>query len=100
MQLLDNTFDGRVLALSSDRGDLRGREWAPHSPDLNPLDFFTWGYMKSKVYRPCPTAMDTLKLRIEEEVNRIPSDMIRRAQVSVSKRAHLYVQNNGGYFEK
>lgn len=25
-------------------------EWPPRSPDLNPLDFFLWGFLKSKVY--------------------------------------------------
>jgi hypothetical protein len=24
--------------------------WPPRSPDLTPLDFFLWGYLKSKVY--------------------------------------------------
>lgn len=32
MEHLDEVFDGRVLALSSNRDGLRGREWAPHSP--------------------------------------------------------------------
>ena len=26
-------------------------EWAPHSPDLNPLDFFFWGAAKNEVYK-------------------------------------------------
>ena len=29
------------------RGDM---EWAPHSPDIGPLDFFFWGLLKEKVY--------------------------------------------------
>ena len=68
------------------------------SGPLIPLTWIPW--ISSLGGTWSPTALDALKLRIEEEVNRIPSDMIRRAQVSVSKRAHLYVQNNGGYFEK
>ncbi|GFW03657.1 uncharacterized protein TNCV_2537681 [Trichonephila clavipes] len=24
--------------------------WPPHSPDLNPLNFFFWGYLKSFAY--------------------------------------------------
>lgn len=36
----------------------RGRpiKWPPRSPDLTPLDFFLWGYMKSLVYE---TPVDT-----------------------------------------
>ncbi|GBO40468.1 hypothetical protein AVEN_267533-1 [Araneus ventricosus] len=31
-------------------------EWPPCSPELNPLDFFLWGYIKQRVYEtPPPT---------------------------------------------
>ena len=26
-------------------------EWPPRSPDLNPLDFFLWGYIKALVHK-------------------------------------------------
>ena len=35
-------FDGRVISLKTEV------EWAPNSPDLSPLDFFLWGYMKAR----------------------------------------------------
>ena len=36
-------------------------EWAPHSPDLNPLDFHLWGYLKERVYERSPTTLQELK---------------------------------------
>lgn len=27
-------------------------EWPPRSPDLNPCDYFLWGYIRDKVYHP------------------------------------------------
>ena len=36
-------------------------EWAPHNPDLNPLDFFFWGAAKSEVYIISPLPLDELK---------------------------------------
>ena len=98
MATLDTQFDGKVLALSSDRGNLRGREWSPYSPDLNPLDFFAWGFLKSKVYRPRPLSLNNLKQKIETEVNNLSFNVISRAQFSVAKRAALYFQKNGAYF--
>ncbi|GFX59897.1 uncharacterized protein TNCV_4984101 [Trichonephila clavipes] len=32
--------------------------WPPRSPDLNSLDFFLWGYLKSLVYQ---TSVDTME---------------------------------------
>ncbi len=29
-------------------------KWPPRSPDLNPCDFFLWGYLKDRVYNPLP----------------------------------------------
>ena len=45
MRYLDNKFGDHVIS----RRALRGREWPPRSPDLSPLDFFLWGFLKSKV---------------------------------------------------
>jgi hypothetical protein len=45
-----------------------GREgpvnWPPRSPDLTPLDFFLWGYIKSIVYTTRPLNRDDLRERI------------------------------------
>ncbi|GBM38431.1 hypothetical protein AVEN_33718-1 [Araneus ventricosus] len=39
------------------------QEWPPRSPDLTPMDFFLWGYLKQQVYatsQHCRTFNDTL----------------------------------------
>ena len=64
-----------MLALKSVQGD----EWSPHSPDLNPCDFFLWGYLKSKAHKPLPSNLDKLKGRIESECSIQPLDLIQRA---------------------
>ena len=38
MMYLDRQFEDRVVS--------RGRDWPARSPDLNPLDFFLWGFLK------------------------------------------------------
>jgi len=42
---LDETFPGRWVG----RGGPTA--WPPRSPDLTPLDFFAWGFIKDIVYR-------------------------------------------------
>lgn len=43
-------------------------EWPPRSPDLTPLDFFFWGYLKDRVYKTKPQNLDDLRHRIITEV--------------------------------
>jgi len=42
-------------------GDVPG---PPRSPDLTALDFYLWGYLKSKAYRRCPVNLNALKQAI------------------------------------
>ena len=56
-RFLDDQFKEKVLGM----GSVSGWDWSARSPDLNPLEFFCWGYVKSKVFieggRP-PTMAD------------------------------------------
>jgi len=35
-------------------------EWPPRSPDLNPIDFYLWGHVKSEVFSTPVTNVDEL----------------------------------------
>lgn len=72
-RFLDETFHGRWIGR---RGII---EWPPRSPDLAPLDFFLWGYLKDRVYRTNPQDLDELRRRIVEEAALIPREYIRNA---------------------
>ena len=95
MRYLDSLFADRLVS----RKSIRGRDWPARSPDLNPCDFFLWGYLKSKVYTPKPANLDQLEQNIINEINAIPPAMIRRALLDVRKRALKVIANNGGYCE-
>lgn len=62
LQLLKDRFSGRLISLG---GDI---PWPPRSPDLSPLDFYMWGYMKGKVYKNNPRDLNELKDNIMEEI--------------------------------
>ena len=70
MRYLGNQFGDRVIS----RRYLRGREWPPRSPDLSPLDFCLWGYLKSKVYSPRPATLNELQAIIVREVAQIDEE--------------------------
>jgi len=64
-------------------------EWPPRSPDLTPLDFFLWGYLKQKVFSTPPQDLPTLRRRIVDEVNQLRENegTIRRSFGAMVNRA-------------
>ena len=83
MQYLDSQFEDRVIS----RKSVRGRDWPARSPDLNPLDYFLWGFLKSKVYSPWPRNLDELEANIRREVGNLQPAMIRRVIIDTKVRA-------------
>jgi len=53
-------------------------EWPPRSPNLSPLDYFLWGYLKGKVYAAKPRNLKELR-RIIEEAALIAPEFLRNA---------------------
>lgn len=70
---LDTQFPHRWIGR---RGEI---EWPARSPDLTPLDYFLWGYLKSKVYQTKPNNLDELRNRILQEAALVDRNMIRMA---------------------
>ena len=86
MAYQDNQFGERVIS----RKAIWDREWLARSPDLSPLDFCLWGYLKSKVYTPRPANLNMLEANIRREVGALDLDIIRRAILDMKVRAkHL-----------
>lgn len=50
----ENIFPGKLIS----RRD--GINWPPRSPDLTPVDFFMWDFLKSKVYNKKTTSVALL----------------------------------------
>ena len=60
MDWLEDRFLGRLISNKSDF------MWPPQSPDLNPLDFFLWGYMMEEIHRAEPGSTVELKRLIRK----------------------------------
>lgn len=74
-------------------------EWPARSPDLNPLDYFLWGYLKDKVYKTQPTDLNDLRNRISQETQAIPQEYIENAIRSFYNRLGYCQETNGEHFE-
>ena len=63
---LNDTFTNRWIGIAADR------MWAPSSPDLVLLDYFAWGFIKSRVYASRVPHLNEMKQRIREACLLIP----------------------------
>ena len=68
-------------------------------PDLNPCDFFLWGYLKERVYEPKPDLLEALKSNIERECKKISKEMLKSTFEKFSKRLTLLKSFNGNHIE-
>lgn len=93
-QFLDEHFPGRWIGR---RGPV---EWPPRSPDLNPLDFFLWGHLKSRVYATKPETLEVLRQRIVEECQSIAPDVFCNVRRQFENRLYHCMQVNGAHFEQ
>ena len=74
-------------------------EWAPYSPDLNPLDFFLWGYLKDRVYANTPTTLEELKTSVERHTQEIPLQMCQIVIANFKRRLTACIRQKGAHFE-
>jgi hypothetical protein len=73
--------------------------WPPRSPDLTPLDFCLWGWMKSEVYKRVDT-WDELLDHIMDTIARIKErqDELRQATCHVLTWVAKCIDVDGGIF--
>lgn len=92
-QYLYEQFPGRCIATY---GDVL---WSPRSPDLTPLDFFMWGYLKNYVYERNFENEVELQDLVNEAINSITPHMLVNVLNSTVRRAYLCMENSGQIFE-
>jgi hypothetical protein len=92
---LQTLFPNRVIGLGHDP------EWPARSPDLNPLDFFLWGYLKARVYSTPPASVQDIENRIRAEIRTLQRrrGMVRRSIQAMLVRAQRCINLNGQQVE-
>lgn len=92
---------GYLNAIFPDRwiGRRGAIECPARSPDLTPLDFFLWGYLKNRIYADRPHNAEDLKGRIRAEIQNLPPNMLQRTLENFYSRLHYCQEVNGEHFE-
>lgn len=73
--------------------------WPPRSPDLNPIDFWLWGYLKDKVYFTEPDGEDDVIVRLYGALAEITEETVHAVQTNFLNRLRLCIVQNGDIFE-
>ena len=77
------------------------QNWPPWSPDLNPLDYHVWGYMKAMVYEHKVTTSEELFQQILSAARSINNTtLICKITSSLVTRVRKFIQADGGHFEQ
>ena len=75
--------------------------WPARSPDLTPLDYFLWGYLKQLVYAVTVNNVEELRQRIEEGCQTIRNQpgIFERVRSSFWRRCTTCIEMEGGHIE-
>ncbi|GBN08550.1 hypothetical protein AVEN_266252-1, partial [Araneus ventricosus] len=69
------------------------------SPDLTPMDFFLWGYLKQQVYATPPPTLQDLQRRITDTCANMTPAMLHRVHREVQARVQMCIVADGEKFE-
>ena len=69
-------------------------EWAPHSPGLNPPDFYLWGCLKDNVYTNNPQTINDHKAATAAKIRAIPREECVRVIQNFARRCVCSVEEH------
>lgn len=92
---INRTFPSRWIGRG---GHIR---WPPRSPDLNPIDFFLWGYYKEIVYETESATKEQLRQKITAATAYMKNNSraFRRIKINFIRRCQLCLRMRGRNFE-
>ena len=73
--------------------------WLPRSPDIIPLDFFLWGYVKDKVFLTPVPDITNLKEGITDALATITEDMLDNTWREIDYRLDILRATKGAHVE-
>jgi hypothetical protein len=97
---LRGVFDDRVMSHHYPQYNNNGGYfWPPLSPDLNPCDFFLWGYLKEKLFASRPQNLTDMRTRIVQLCSEIEEDLCCKVVRNMHTCLEEVVRHDGGHIE-
>jgi hypothetical protein len=73
--------------------------WPPRSPDITPLDFLLWGFVKDRVYATPVPDIATLRTRIAAVLERVDAAMLQRVWIELEYLLDVLRPTKGAHVE-
>lgn len=73
--------------------------WPPRSPDITPLDFFLWGYVKDIVFKTPVANLEELRQRITAAIETVDEGMLARTWQELEYRFDVLRATKGAHVE-
>ncbi len=90
MEVLTEFFEDRIISKGT---------WLARSPDLTPLDFFLWAYLKNSEYLNKPTTVDKLQTEIEAQIHNIDKNTCKHVFQNMIRRLDACQAIGGGQLQ-
>ena len=74
--------------------------WPPSSPDLNPMDYFVWGYLEAHTNRRAHTTKASLINSIKENCSSLDRAMVAKACASFRGHVEAVIEAGGGFLSR
>lgn len=72
-------------------------QWPANSPDLNPLDFYFWNAVVSKMEVKVEFTLEDLKEEIKRAFKKVNKEEIKKSVLSFNKRVRDFERADGEY---
>jgi len=73
--------------------------WPARSPDLTPLDFYLWGYVKHEVFKTPTRDLAELRQKITTVIRSITAATLKKVREEFFLRLTACIQENGQQFQ-
>ena len=93
LQWLNEHFDERIISRRTPN------QWAPHSPDLNPLDFHLWGFLKDQMMGTVFESLEDLRNEISRLTQAVPQMQCQNVIDNFCWRLRECIRRGGGHME-
>jgi hypothetical protein len=98
LDVLNENFDGSVLSNRFPERFGCGWSWPPYSSDVNPCDYFLWGFLKDTVSKNNPHAIEELQYEMSVAVISVSEETLA-AVVRHFRRRQSVLHANGAQIE-